>query len=253
MTGTGFSWAITQWAPFSLVRLHLSPSSLLQHHQFFPPQLEEELTFLTQLAEAILTEPDPALASIPDSIRLADTRTTTGDARDGDGEREVFLPGDLSDDGSDDASEDGKGGEGKPRVTSLEANGNRVMGNRGARVSRVEVSPTAVRDEDVHWEDDDIDDIDEPGRTESKPASLSSKAGSILVRVRPSCSTHDRHIYIYPGITQRIHRGTPIYCHRLVGHNVRHVRSCAGTKGWTDATTSPRPSACECRNERYKH
>lgn len=71
------------------------------------------------------------------------------------------------------------------------------MGNRGARVSRVEVSPTAVRDEDVYWEDDDIDDIDEPGRTESKPASLSSKAGSILVRVRPSCSTHDRHIYIY--------------------------------------------------------
>jgi solute carrier family 45, member 1/2/4 len=132
---------------------------------------------LTQLAEAILTEPDPALASIPGAIRLTDTRTLVREdvPRERDTEREAFLPGDLSDDDSDNGSEDGKG---KARISSLEANGNGVMGNLGARISRIEVSPTTGPNEDISWEDDDIDDVSEQ---EAKPGGLSSKAGSILV------------------------------------------------------------------------
>ena len=139
------------------------------------------MTSLTQLAEAILTEPDPALASIPGSIRLADTRTPAdeNDASGIDAERRVFLPSALSDDGSDDGSEDGTA-QVKGRLSSLETNGSGVMGNPGARVSRIEVSPVAGRDGDIDWEDG-IDDIDEQGSGGGKPGGLSSKAGSILV------------------------------------------------------------------------
>ena len=51
------------------------------------------------------------------------------------------------------------------------------MGNLGARVSRIEVSPVAGQDRDIDWEDD----VDEQGSGGGKPGGLSSKAGSILV------------------------------------------------------------------------
>ncbi|PPQ68885.1 hypothetical protein CVT25_009008 [Psilocybe cyanescens] len=74
ITVTGFSWAITQWAPFSL------------------------------LAEAILTE--PAAQSVDDagSIRLADTRTQRRTS--GDNEREMFLSGNDSDEDDEETLEE---------------------------------------------------------------------------------------------------------------------------------------------------
>ncbi|KAF5324984.1 hypothetical protein D9619_009553 [Psilocybe cf. subviscida] len=72
ITVTGFSWAVTQWAPFSL------------------------------LAEAILTEPAGHVAGDSISIRLTDTRSHPRSSYDPDPEheRDVFLQRD------DDASED---------------------------------------------------------------------------------------------------------------------------------------------------
>lgn len=180
MAGTGFSWAITQWAPFSLVRPR-SPVPFLLHTLFISG---EGLTSVIQLAEAILTEPDPALAGIPGSIRLADTRTSTNEDDDSqrDAEREVFLPGHISDDDSDDGSEHGKEAEGNTRVSGSGIYQHRVMGNPSARVSRIEVSPTVDGDEDANWE---VDDTEEQTSGRSKPGGLSSKAGSILVGVLP--------------------------------------------------------------------
>ncbi|KAG5644844.1 hypothetical protein DXG03_007572 [Asterophora parasitica] len=96
---TGFSWAITQWAPFSL------------------------------LAEAILTAPDPT-SDTRNSILLSDARTPVDDpeAADDDGESAVFLSrpaehpdsGDESDLDTDD----------RPAALG-------VLGNHHARVSRV--------------------------------------------------------------------------------------------------------------------
>ncbi|KAG2007431.1 sucrose transporter [Coprinopsis cinerea AmutBmut pab1-1] len=63
---TGFSWAVTQWAPFAL------------------------------LAEAILTEPGPATADDGGSIQLEDARTRNHD------ERTAFLVGNDSDGEDDD-------------------------------------------------------------------------------------------------------------------------------------------------------
>ncbi|KAF8627150.1 hypothetical protein AX17_006367 [Amanita inopinata Kibby_2008] len=68
ITITGFSWAITQWAPFSL------------------------------LGEAILTE--HASGNIPSTISLLDSRTRDS----ADGEREVFLPG-IEEDSEDEVDE----------------------------------------------------------------------------------------------------------------------------------------------------
>jgi len=73
ITITGFSWAITQWAPFSL------------------------------LAEAILTE--PVAQNEVGSISLADTRTwphhQQGLPTDEESERNAFLADDLEDEGED--------------------------------------------------------------------------------------------------------------------------------------------------------
>ncbi|KAF9036322.1 major facilitator superfamily domain-containing protein [Panaeolus papilionaceus] len=68
ITITGFSWAVTQWAPFAL------------------------------LAEAILTEPVIS-PDASDNIRMTDART--GSRSSDDNEREIFLAGNLSDDDED--------------------------------------------------------------------------------------------------------------------------------------------------------
>ncbi|KAF8148425.1 major facilitator superfamily domain-containing protein [Crassisporium funariophilum] len=71
ITVTGFSWAITQWAPFSL------------------------------LAEAILTEPAAHSTDNAGSIRLADTRTRPRTSAEGEGDD--LLPGDESEDEDEEA------------------------------------------------------------------------------------------------------------------------------------------------------
>lgn len=73
ITITGFSWAITQWAPFSL------------------------------LAEAILTEPGPAAGEDGTFIRLEDSRTPRPNA---DGESQSFLARQDSESESDDEDAD---------------------------------------------------------------------------------------------------------------------------------------------------
>jgi hypothetical protein len=232
MAGTGFSWAFTQWAPFSLVRPH-SPFQLLC---FLPSRQSVSLyytlfifgvalTSVLQLAEAILTEPDPALAGIPGSIRLADTRALTNedDESQRDAERAAFLPGHVSDDSSDDGSEDGREPEEGIRVSSLGTNQNRVMGNLGARISRIEVSPTVDGDGNANWEVDDTDHIEEQGSRGSKPGGLSSKAGSILVCAPPVLSLRIYHRHMFAGITQYFRRDTTVSRQRLVSNNVRDL------------------------------
>ncbi|KAF9463203.1 major facilitator superfamily domain-containing protein [Collybia nuda] len=142
ITITGFSWAITQWAPFSL------------------------------LAEAILTEPDPSTTG-PGSIQLADARTHSRIPDDNsEGEREIFLPGDHSDSDSDIDSD---------QVASHAASGpvsnkNAVMQNADARTSRINVERHHT---EITWEDADNWGDAGSERGDNKTG-LSAKAGIIL-------------------------------------------------------------------------
>lgn len=131
ITVTGFSWAITQWIPFSLVRITdctLSPLSNDVH-----------LTHPQQLGEAIHSEPLPGDTS---SIRLADTRApyTRVDA-----EEQAFLVGE------DDEEVDRRPGT-SSRSHSLELAEARarqnVMGNAGAQISRID-----IQEPDAYLED----------------------------------------------------------------------------------------------------
>ncbi|PPQ81361.1 hypothetical protein CVT25_015468 [Psilocybe cyanescens] len=133
ITITGFSWAITQWAPFSL------------------------------LAEAILIE--PAAQSVDDagSIRLADTRTQRRTS--GENEREMFLPGNDSDEDDDE--------------TLIEER-RRVLSNSGAQLSRINLQGNG-------HDDDDYEIVQGPGQNQGRSGSgrstsgtLSGKAGVIL-------------------------------------------------------------------------
>ncbi|KDR74758.1 hypothetical protein GALMADRAFT_269030 [Galerina marginata CBS 339.88] len=146
ITVTGFSWAITQWAPFSL------------------------------LAEAILTEPATQTTEEAGAIRLADTRTrprprprTSGNH---DNEREVFLPGDDSD------SEDENEGEEAAREERR-----RVLSNSGAQLSRIDIQGAAGDGEE---DEDGYEIVpgarDANGRLGggSTAGTLSAKAGIIL-------------------------------------------------------------------------
>ncbi|KJA17812.1 hypothetical protein HYPSUDRAFT_145931 [Hypholoma sublateritium FD-334 SS-4] len=116
VTVTGFSWAITQWAPFSL------------------------------LAEAILTE--PAAQGIDDtgSIHLADTRTPT--RRGDDGERAVFLPGDDSDE--EEEEDDSKARRSEDRRRMLGNSGAQVsridISSGGSDEDGYEIVSSAPRD-----------------------------------------------------------------------------------------------------------
>ncbi|KAJ6597801.1 MFS general substrate transporter [Mycena vulgaris] len=87
IAATGFSWGVTQWAPFSL------------------------------LAEAILTAPAPA-ATASASIRLADARTTDQ------AEAAFLVGGSDSDSNSDSDSDDGGGEDAKTHLTGNGVNGN---------------------------------------------------------------------------------------------------------------------------------
>ncbi|KAG6864294.1 hypothetical protein C0991_010765 [Blastosporella zonata] len=98
---TGFSWAITQWAPFSL------------------------------LAEAILTTPDPT-STARNSILLSDARTPVDDPEAA-GETAVFLHGSEEHRGT--ASDD----ESDLRVDEPLALKRNVLGNHHARMSRLQL------------------------------------------------------------------------------------------------------------------
>ncbi|RDB28230.1 General alpha-glucoside permease [Hypsizygus marmoreus] len=156
VTITGFSWAVTQWAPFSL------------------------------LAEAILTTPDPSSAQVA-SIRLADTRTPI---RDDDHEQETFLPSESSEHHRrshehDSGDELNSGGDGHISAHPATAN-NIMLGNPEARVSRLHVDVEGDAAGDAEWEDDDDfsrvrRDGEEGAEGEAAAAGgLSGKAGIIL-------------------------------------------------------------------------
>ncbi|KAH7915904.1 major facilitator superfamily domain-containing protein [Hygrophoropsis aurantiaca] len=113
MALTGFSWAITQWAPFSL------------------------------LAEAILSHPTNDDAA---SIHLADTRSNsrgrTSDGESDDEETRSLVGGSDRENGHDTFSR-------SPTPGQLQPGHARVMGNPIARVSRIDVEYTDIADHDT--------------------------------------------------------------------------------------------------------
>lgn len=186
-TLTGFSWSITQWAPFSLVRVHA--------------QGIEILSILTpaQLAEAILTDDGPGNEDAG-SIVLEDTRTRqrSGDfalAVD-DGERQFLVGSDDEDqDGAvmhtareedvQSFSSDASMEEERPtrsRSTSVDRERERArhpLRNLGARTSHLNVHSLAD-EQDMDGEADG-----------AKPRSgLAAKAGIIIVSISSSGPAH---------------------------------------------------------------
>ncbi|KAJ3893640.1 major facilitator superfamily domain-containing protein [Lentinula edodes] len=124
ITITGFSWAITQWAPFAL------------------------------LGEAILTEPASSSVHEAVGIRLVDTRSRD-EGNDGDDESEtIFVAGEASDSDSD---------SGQAQKGQFEREERRKMllrlGEAGS--SSVNVTPAVTNyredDEDEGEEDEDMD------------------------------------------------------------------------------------------------
>ncbi|KAF8896631.1 hypothetical protein BD779DRAFT_1727678 [Infundibulicybe gibba] len=103
---TGFSWAVTQWAPFSL------------------------------LAEAILTDTS---ADDTGFIQLSDTRTTRRHSGE-EGERDVFLVRDDDDDNDDESDDGAVVVNGDNHVDQMAEERRRVLGNLNAQISRVNIS-----------------------------------------------------------------------------------------------------------------
>ncbi|KAF5384381.1 hypothetical protein D9615_003131 [Tricholomella constricta] len=146
ISATGFSWALTQWAPFSL------------------------------LAEAILTTPDADSSNARDSILLSDARTPAADddpEAAGDGETAVFLPrpSEQPEPGSDDESDHDD--DDASRETRAAAGPAGVLGNHHARVSRVNLDGG-----DSAWED--VGELEGQGQAQGQGGGLSAKAGIIL-------------------------------------------------------------------------
>lgn len=150
ITVTGFSGAIGQWAPFSMVSLILRYVWFSQFISFFR----------NQLGEAILTERIPQSESM--AIRLVDTLSPRPAE---DPEREFLVPGVDSDD-EDDNEEEAK---------RLKKNG--LLTHSGARVSISDL--TEVDENDDGYE---VLDHGSSGRRGPDAGTLSSKAGIILVR-----------------------------------------------------------------------
>ncbi|KAG6849814.1 hypothetical protein H0H93_004763 [Arthromyces matolae] len=160
MSITGFSWAISMWAPFSLVCIP-------------PPRTSFSVAnnCHLQLAEAILTTPSTS-SNTRDSILLADARTPVDDPE-AVGETAVFLH-DSDERHSDDFSdneEDGRG-EGDARPAADTAG---VLGNHHARLSRLRLDHDG---EDADWED--VGDEHGPASAGGAAGGLSAKAGIIL-------------------------------------------------------------------------
>jgi hypothetical protein len=142
------------------------------------------ITYLSQLAEAILSEPTDG-GEDARSIRLTDSRTFRDNISSVDEEREHFLvgedeereqdQGDESKDGSRSSLEDGEDGQ--------RGGDSHPFGNHNARVSRLDISGLGLGNGVGHGgggegEDGDDDFVGE----KSEGGRLSAKAGIILVR-----------------------------------------------------------------------
>lgn len=118
-----------------------------------------------KLAEAILTEPTAQAIDDSGSIRLADTRTQRRPS--GEQERDMFLPGNDSDDEGDEE-------------TLIEER-RRVLSNSGAQLSRINLQGS-------NTDEDDYEIVRGPGQYSGRSGvgrnsggTLSGKAGVILV------------------------------------------------------------------------
>lgn len=164
ITVTGFSWAITQWVPFSLVSL---------------PSRWHLVCVLTayQLAEAILTEPGPASMDDGGSIMLEDTRTTRSPADDA--ERTGFLQ-------HRDSESDEEGDESDDDVQKAKSARLGVLGsNTDARVSHLNVNGGDHSDDDYEFVGGQRSSRSRGNGEEfdqtQRGGGLSAKAGIILV------------------------------------------------------------------------
>ena len=249
ITITGFSWAITQWAPFSLVRPHPPSLSLVTY--------ANETRY--QLAEAILTEPASSHVDDAISIRLADARTPI---REVDSEREVFLPGNASDSEDEEDEEEARKKEERRRV----------LGNPIAQRSGVNISgrKDRVSDEDQGEEEEEDfeivpgprqssvhsvrltlqDEDDQADRSHDHEGGLSSKAGIILVRFLSLClcASYQVSFFILIGNTQRIHRDTAVPRHRSIRHRLCHLRPAKERLAWPPRAPNTRCWRCHKRD-----
>lgn len=164
ITVTGFSWAITQWAPFSLVSILPSPFAICA------------LTPI-QLAEAILTEPGPATMDDGGSILLEDTRTARSPAVDA--EREGFLQSRQSESDDEDDHSDNDAQNAKSARLGV------LGGNSDARVSHLNVNGGDNSDDDYEFVGGGRSARSRSGGEEleqgQRGGGLSAKAGIILV------------------------------------------------------------------------
>ncbi|KAF9553769.1 MFS general substrate transporter [Agrocybe pediades] len=144
ITVTGFSWAITQWAPFSL------------------------------LAEAILTEPAAHTSEdVAGSIRLADTRTRRRHS--GEHEGDAFLPQHGHESDHDDDEDEDAAREERRRVLSN-------SGAQLSRIDLHTPDPEDERDYEFIPANGESHAANGGGssRAVEKPGTLSAKAGIIL-------------------------------------------------------------------------
>ncbi|KAK7049408.1 hypothetical protein VNI00_006009 [Paramarasmius palmivorus] len=153
---TGFSWAVTQWAPFAL------------------------------LGEAILTEPAPLHAGDGGSIQLTDTRRRNSNTHITQEENTTFAIQDESDSDDDDDDE-----EVRRRKEEEQHKRRLLLGNSAAGVSNIDIG--GERRDQYHDEDEDVGedavlvgrdeergDAVEDTRSGESGGGLSAKAGIIL-------------------------------------------------------------------------
>ena len=203
MAATGFSWAVTVWAPFSLVSVfHLAHSWIFHLY-----------SSAYQLAEAILSEPAAQDFEEIGSIRLADTRTRAREE-----EQQQFLVGEEEGEADSD--------DGKSRSSSLDmgetrlgAGRNRVMGNGEAQMNIVDIHAS----NGVIHEENGADPNVERGAG-GDGSGLAAKAGIILVGYF-CCSQYSFAVLMPYGMI-----GHPqyLYCHTTVfsnGHVIHHLRN----------------------------
>jgi solute carrier family 45, member 1/2/4 len=158
-TLAGFSWAVTQWAPFALVTNTIAVSSELL------------LTPYQQLADAILSDPNDEDAS---SILLDDTRSRRIGNEVQDPERQLLVGNEDEDENLEDevrsfrssASMDEDQDQQRNRIGSL-------MQNDSARMSHLDVHGSGASGSRLGGGVDG-------GKTNE--GSLAAKAGIILVR-----------------------------------------------------------------------
>ena len=206
---TGFSWAVTVWAPFSLVSIF----------HFIHSWIVRLYTSAYQLAEVILSEPAARNFEEIGSIRLADTRSRAREE-----EEQQFLVSEEEEADSD----DGKSRSSSPdhgEETRLGTGRNSVMGNVEAQMSIVDVHAS---NGDMHRiSEENVADPDverDAGVGESNDNGLAAKAGIILVG--------DLYCFQY-SLTFLMHYGVighPQYlcCHTTVYSNdyvIHHLRN----------------------------